>query len=323
MKPALILLAYAAAVAVLVPRVLQKASWPERAPRLAVVAWQASTASILLAVVLAGATLSVPAAPLSGGLAELLHACSAAISSLYASPAETGAGLAGLGLVAAVLARSAFAVLVTVVVLRRRRRAHREQLAVLSRPTSFGDVVVVDDERAAAYCLPGRSAQVVLTASAMAALDPGQLAAVLAHERAHLRARHHWVLAAADAGVRAFPLLPFFRVSRRQIGQLIEMQADDVACRSADRLDVAAALITLGRGNAPKVALAAHGGSAAERVRRLLHPPKPLGLPTVFGAALGSLLVVALPVAVALAPALSLAYHELCPIASHMALIHL
>ena len=41
----------------------------------------------------------------------------------------------------------------------------------------------------AAYCVPGRPATIVLTSGALAVLDPAQLTAVLAHERAHLAGR--------------------------------------------------------------------------------------------------------------------------------------
>ncbi|TDD13757.1 hypothetical protein E1294_39770 [Nonomuraea diastatica] len=41
------------------------------------------------------------------------------------------------------------------------------------------------------YCVPGRHSQMVITTGAMRSLGPEQVAAVLAHEQAHLRGRHH------------------------------------------------------------------------------------------------------------------------------------
>jgi Peptidase family M48 len=47
--------------------------------------------------------------------------------------------------------------------------------------------------------------QIVVSASVLAALSPAQLRAVPAHERAHLRLRHHVILALATSLAGAFP----------------------------------------------------------------------------------------------------------------------
>ena len=314
MTPALILFGYALLLGYGAPAALSRARWLQRAPSLGIAAWQSLTVSVLLAVVLGGVSLAVPGAGLSAGLAELLRACAAAISDLYASPAQAGVGLAGLLLALGVLGRCVYATAVTALGTARQRRGHRESLALLARPSGLDGVVVVDHDTAAAYCLPGRTARVVLTARALAALPPQQLGAVLAHERAHLSYRHHWALAAADAAERAFPWLPLFKAARLQVAHLAEMHADDSACHSHDRLDVAAALITLADGARPAGSLAAAGGSTPERVRRLLRPARPLSrLVAGVGFAL-TMSISVTPVLVAITPALSVAYHDLCPV---------
>lgn len=53
----------------------------------------------------------------------------------------------------------------------------------------------------AAYCVAGRYPTVILTTGALRALDPDQLDAVLAHERAHLAGHHHRLLALTPAMV--------------------------------------------------------------------------------------------------------------------------
>jgi Zn-dependent protease with chaperone function len=68
--------------------------------------------------------------------------------------------------------------------------------------------VILDDDVPAAYCLPCGRHRVVISAGALSRLSPGQLQAVLAHERAHLRAHHHLMLAIASALARAFPAIP-------------------------------------------------------------------------------------------------------------------
>ncbi len=78
----------------------------------------------------------------------------------------------------------------------RQTRAHAQAAPIVGRrlpvTSPGGDpAVVLDDPRPAAYCVPGRPGTIVLTSGALAVLDPAQLAAVLAHERAHLAGRHH------------------------------------------------------------------------------------------------------------------------------------
>ena len=57
----------------------------------------------------------------------------------------------------------------------------------------------MEHSQPAAYCVAGRQPTVILTTAAVQALDPGQLDAVLAHERAHLAGRHHRLLALTPA----------------------------------------------------------------------------------------------------------------------------
>jgi len=81
--------------------------------------------------------------------------------------------------------------------------------------------------------LPARSARtVVLTSAAVAALSDDELGAVLDHERAHLRGRHHLAVAAAAALVATMPILPLFRWARTELACLLEMIADDDAARA-------------------------------------------------------------------------------------------
>jgi hypothetical protein len=68
----------------------------------------------------------------------------------------------------------------------------------------------------------------------MAALRPGQLDAVLAHDRAHLAGRHHAPKAAARIGRQVLPFAPLLRHSEAQVARLAELHADDTATRAAD-----------------------------------------------------------------------------------------
>ena len=103
----------------------------------------------------------------------------------------------------------------------------------------------------AVYCPgPGRD-RIVISAGAMAALTEGQIRAVLAHERAHLRCRHHPMLTLTTGLARAFPRVPLLDRARVQVGVLAEMAAD-AAVRGHRGDDLAAALVILaGAGRRP------------------------------------------------------------------------
>src|SRR5262249_31453431 len=72
---------------------------------------------------------------------------------------------------------------------------------------------------------------IVISAGALNLLDTDELAAVLAHERAHLRARHDLVLLPFTALLRAFRWSATARAANAEVALLVEMLADDRARR--------------------------------------------------------------------------------------------
>ena len=115
----------------------------------------------------------------------------------------------------------------------------------------------------------------MLTSSALAVLDPAQLTAVLAHERAHLAGRHHLLTTLSRGLAASFPAVPLFSRGAGEVGRLAEMCADDTAVRLSGRRTVVAALLVMGTGMAvPAAALAAAGGPVTARVQRLMDPPR-------------------------------------------------
>jgi Zn-dependent protease with chaperone function len=314
MTVAVALLAYATVLATAAPRLLRSASWPERAPRLAVCLWQALSLSALAAAALAGLAIAVPSARISGDLAEVLRACVMSLQTSYATPGGAAVTGAGLTLTVTLLVRVAFCATSGLARAGRARREHARKLAILARPAPGLDAVVLPHATAAAYCVPGRNQRVVLTTAAVQALSTDELRAVLAHERAHLAERHHLVLAGADILARAFPVVPLFRTARREVARLLELAADDAASRQHERHSIAAALAVLAGGGSPEVGLAAGGPTALGRVRRLLQPANPLGpARTVLGGAVIAA-VLLVPLAVAAGPAVSLSHAVYCPV---------
>jgi len=311
---AAVLVTYAVVLALLGPRLLRGAAWAQQAPRLAVCLWQALSLSVLGATGLAGLALAVPSVPLTTDLAEMLQACVVSLRDSYATPGGAVVAGSGLAVVAALLARVAYCAAAGLLRGARARREHALKLAILARPAPGLGAVVVAHETAAAYCLPGRNQRIVLTTAALDALGERELAAVLAHERAHLAGRHHLALAGADVLAKAFPAVPLFSVAQREIGRLLELAADDAASRRHARLSIAAALAVLAAGGGEQVGLAAGGPTALARVHRLLAPANPLGpARTMAGAALAVVLLL-VPIAIATGPLLGLGHALYCPL---------
>lgn len=310
----LVLLGYAVLVATLAGRWLSRAGWTQRAPRLGIAAWQVLTASVVLAVVLAGLAVAVPALPVTTDLAALLHSCRAALREHYSTPGGAAAASAGAVLALVVTGRVVACVLVSLSRARRVGSAHRRGLQLFARRDPGSGALIVEHRTPAVYCLPGSGHEVIFTTAALSTLNFDQVSAVLAHERAHL-GRRHWLVAAAAHGLaEAFPFVPLFTAATVQLAELVEMHADDTALPSSGRRVLATALVRLAEGAAPAGTLGAGGESALARVQRLTRPAQPLG-------PAGSVLVVAVlvlsvvfPVAVAVAPAAVAAALDWCPL---------
>ena len=168
---------------------------------------------------------------------------------------------------------------------------------------------MIDYPAAAAYCLPGIRSQIVVSVGTLDLLAPAELTAVLAHERAHLRARHDLVLIPFTSLRRAFPMSAGVAQAHRTVALLVEMMADDRALRVRGLLarELATALVrfgTAGSDGAPAGALAVADaeGELTARVSRLLTPPPPLTRATQAAVVLAAALVVATPLLLFLAP---------------------
>jgi Zn-dependent protease with chaperone function len=305
---AAVLLAYAVCVGTLGSRMLGRASWTARAPLLAILTYLVAGWSIVAALGLAGLTLAVHATALGGGLSHLIGACVLRLRALYATPG--GAAVAGLGLAlaGAVLARTALSAMTYLRATGRQALRHAQTARLVGVPEPALGAVVLDHPQPHAYCVAGRKPTVVLTTGALQALDPGQLEAVLAHERAHLAGHHHVLLAMARIGRQVLPFMPLMRDADAQVTRLVEMQADDAASRAHDPGLLAAALVVLATGASPAPALAAAATDALQRIHRLLGPAEPLGLArrqllrgTAAALALTPLLLALAPAVVALA----------------------
>ncbi|MEU8436719.1 M56 family metallopeptidase [Streptomyces sp. NPDC029216] len=261
------------------PWMLVRAAWAQQAPRLGLAVW------ILCGALFAASTAMLPAqlvlpAQTSHRLVDMaltLHPPSQQ-RLLDATPREALAALAAL----AVLAVPGTGFVRELARARRARRRHAELLRLVGRYDERLGVTVLEDPRPAVYCLPGRSRRVVVSTGALEVLTEQELAAALAHERAHIGGRHHLMVAAAGAYASVFRRLPLARIGGRTVPLLLEMAADDRALRGCSSDALATALYALATGRAPHKAFAAGGPSAAVRMRRILEP-RGAGCPVLRG----------------------------------------
>jgi Zn-dependent protease with chaperone function len=242
---ATVLLAYALGTGALGARMLARAGWTARAPLLAILTYLAAAWSVVAALALAGLTLAVHATALGGALSQLIGACVLRLRATYATPGGMAVAGAGLVLTAAVAVRTALTAASHLRITRRQALRHARTARLVGRPEPVLGAVLLEHSQPAAYCVAGRHPTVILTTGALQALEPRQLEAVLAHERAHLAWHHHRLLAMARISRRALPFLPLMRDTEAQVQRLVELHADDAATRVRDPGSLATALVVL------------------------------------------------------------------------------
>jgi Zn-dependent protease with chaperone function len=297
---------------------LPRASWPRRCPAAAILLWQALGLASGLAAVGTLIGLALPAS--HGGLVlSMLRAAGLlrdgelfSLARLFGLSQADGAPLVlvavrlaclAAGLV--LLASLCWVLLAASIAALHARRRQRALLTLLAHgDPKVPGALVVDYPSAAAYCLPGlRSrSRIVVSVGALELLGRGELAAVLAHERAHLRERHDLVLLPFTALRRAFPKSATCTGAQRAVALLVEMLADDHALAGGPARELVSALVRFGTAGtcpAPAGALAVAEGSEGEvaaRVTRLLQPARPLPAAAVMAVCLAAALLVAAPV---------------------------
>ena len=274
---------------------LAHARWPRRAPACSLLLWQGVCLGAGFSVVAGLALLAVEP---SGH--TLVGAGLSWWGSLFAgelAPWRAVCGLLGLAvavLLLTTLIRTAWRTV-------RRRRGHRQLLDLLTRPipprVPIGagcQVRLMDHRSAVAYTLPGLHARLVVSTGLVDLLTPVELAAVVEHERAHLRARHDILILPFQSWVAAVGWVRGVREAGRSVTELTEMLADDVARTRSAPGALASALTrvalegrtragtdgpdTVGRQAAGSDAHRAGSGTCVtDRVRRM-NDPRPLPL---------------------------------------------
>lgn len=315
MPAAVLILAAVAVACVPASQALATARWPRRSPAVAIVLWQAIGLGWGLAAVGALAGLGADQHPgvVRGAYAlagRLIAGRGLAAAGAPALPAGIRLLALATGLVLLLLLSGALVAAFAAVLRARRRQRALLTLLAHGDPKVPG-ALVVDHPAAAAYCVPGLRSKIVISAGALDLLDQAELAAVLAHERAHLRERHDLVLLPFTALLRPFRWSAAARAAHAAVAMLVEMLADDQALRHRPvaARELATALLRVGAaggGWAPAGGLAAADrgadGQVAARVSRLLRPAPRLPWPAIALVCAVAALVVAVPAAFLLLP---------------------
>ena len=319
-----VLLGYAVVLGGPVDRALARAAWVTRSPRAALWAWHACAGAFLLSI--AGVLVLTAHDVWEYVVMRVFHAAEAEVHAAYAGDWHVQL-IADAALLLLLLAVGALAALTV----RRARAAARERSRyrlvadALATPAQ-GDtdsVRVLDVPTPSAFCIPGsgKTARIVLTSGAVRLLSEEEVAATVAHERAHLRFRHHRTILLADVLHTAVRWSGALANHARQVRRLSEMAADDHAAERHGRRTVASALLEMcaaGRtgDHDGSAVLPLTGPDPAERIRRLIGARTEAAgrvPPLVVAAAAAAAL--ALPPALALAPAAALAGTAHCAVA--------
>ncbi|EGX56877.1 integral membrane protein [Streptomyces zinciresistens K42] len=306
MVPAALLL-LAALTAVVAPRLLTRADWPDREPVVALWAWQCVVAAVLLSCALS-MTLSAAAAweavrghVFAPAPRAVVEAYALGMGGPWAAATAVTLACGGLWTVA---------MLVREVARARTRRCRRRAELLLRAPLLPGEaagderLVILEGERAQAGLLPGAAPRLVVTTGALRRLKGRRLDAVLAHEQGHARARHDWLLHCSGALAGGFPQVPVFAAFRDEMHRLVELAADDMASRRFGRLTTALALVELNEERGVFGPAPTPQAQVPQRVNRLLTPADRLTAGRRLRLTAAAALVPVVPLLVAFVPGL-------------------
>jgi Zn-dependent protease with chaperone function len=307
MLVSLVLLLLGALAAVVAPRLVSRADWPEREPVVALWVWQCVVAAVLLCFALSMTFSAAAAWQLVRG--HVFAPAPHGVVEAYA----LGASEPWSAVLAVVLACGGLwtgAMLTREIHRAHVRRKRRRTELLVRAPLMPGEepgsqpLVVLEGVRPDVWWLPGAAPQLVVTTAALRRLKDRQLDAVLAHEQGHAQARHDWLLHCSAALANGFPQIPVFAAFRDEMHRLIELAADDVASRRFGRLTIALALVELNEDRGVFGPCPTPDAQLPQRVNRLLTPLPRLTAGRRLRLTAAAALVPVIPLLVAFVPAL-------------------
>lgn len=256
MTIALVLMLGVLLIAWLAPRMLERRLRGAVDPQITLVAWLSLVSGIVLSVVATTGVVLLPDHGPAPRVVTLAHHCWAAVSAGSLPRIDEVAALLAILIAAVAVARGGAGVHRH---LRQRRSLHRTHLDLLRILTGTTpaprSTLWLDSPQPMAYSVAGRPSLVVATEGLRRSLPHKAVAAVLSHEQAHLRGKHHLVVGLAEALAAGLPWLPLMRRSPALVRALVEMSADASAARSHGAGTVRAALLTMSAPDTPAHAL--------------------------------------------------------------------
>ncbi|WP_146339662.1 M56 family metallopeptidase [Nesterenkonia sp. NBAIMH1] len=259
-----------------------------RFPRLAVISLGASLMLWMASVIAAGLFLAwslTGPSPLPEPMAEVCRRCLDASNPFSSGMAAESAVPSVVFLAAPALAVAVVAAVGLRSVLTRRRRLRgtcRSLLPSGRRETIGGrTVTVVADPQPSAFAL-GRGCGIVVSTGLLEALSAPEAEAVVEHEAAHVRERHHLILDVIESLTGPLRWIPFAAAIADSVPHYLEISADRAAQRRVGTRPLASALLTMGQDSHERRSAARHLGpdrmmlaSGPERVRQLVRPADP------------------------------------------------
>ncbi|BBX88116.1 M56 family metallopeptidase [Mycolicibacterium mucogenicum] len=274
MNAAGLLVAHGIVLGVAGPPVLARLTHGGHAPRSGIAAWLVAIVAFLVSWLAVGVLVA-------GDVLRHWHQTRSLVASCVELLCDLAAGRAGgiaqVTVLAAVAAAAAGVVFsgarLTRTIVRLRAKAHRhsEAIRLVGQPTADADVYVMQTPERAAYCVSGRPATIVVTSAAVAALGERELAAVIAHERAHVAGRHLAIVTAMRGVALILPRVRLITRGATEVARLLEMCADDAAAARYGRRALLDGLMAL-VGAAPASALGAADVAVLHRAERLACP---------------------------------------------------
>ncbi|NIJ10174.1 hypothetical protein FHU38_000518 [Saccharomonospora amisosensis] len=262
------LLLAAAMIGWVAPRYLSLAVTPGLRPGLALAGWVASAVTMLFAIAAAAVLLVLPGSTDFDRMIGVTESC---LHVFRAGGDVTWGHMAALGGAAMLTGLLGWTAVVAVRRLRGQRRWRRRHLTLLRMVCRCDSSVIWLEEPApVAYSIGGRRGAIVATAG-LHQLTKGEREAVLAHERAHLRGRHHLLVLAAEVLAAALPFVPLCRRAPATVRVLVELAADAAAARRHGPDPVRAALLAVSTSGAPQPALAMSREAVEVRLAWLSH----------------------------------------------------
>ncbi|MEU3271160.1 M56 family metallopeptidase [Saccharomonospora sp. NPDC006951] len=253
MTLALGLLTAVVIIGFLSPLYLRVAATPLLRPGLALTGWTSSVLLVALALPVAGLLLAIPGDSGLDGLVGMADSC---VNAILVRDDVVWLDVARLGTAAILLALTARTITLAVVKVRRHRRHRGDHLTLLrSVARAEGPVLWLSEAAPMAYSVGGRHGAIVATRG-LRRLPASEREAVLAHEKAHLRGRHHALVLACDVIATALPFIPLCRKAPGAVRVLVELAADAAAARGHGATPVRSALLSVTAGQAPRTALA-------------------------------------------------------------------